>query len=126
MASKKFVPRPDEVVVMHQHFNIQWLTEEEWNRAGWPDGAGGVCSEHQALIALRLEFDLTENKLRERLLHEITHACWATTNLTHVIDMDGGLPNDTEESILLMQTPPLLMVLRQNPAVMAWLVDDAR
>lgn len=126
MTARKFVPRPDEVVVGHQTFSINYLTEDEWLAARWPEEAAGVCYEHMAFIGLRMEAEITENKLRERLLHEITHACWSTSNLTHVMDMDGGLPDDVEESIMLLQTPPLLMALRNNPTVVAWLMDDAR
>lgn len=126
MTARKFVPRPDGVVVGHQTFHIAYLTEDEWSEQRWPDEAAGVTAEHMGFIGLKLEAGISENKLRERLLHEIGHACWAVTNLTHLIDMDGGLPDDVEESIMLIQTPPLLMVLRQNPTVTAWLMDTGR
>jgi hypothetical protein len=126
VTAKKFAARPDTVVIGHQTFSIAYMTEDEWSAERWPDEAAGVTSEHRAFIGLRLEDEVTENKLRERLLHEIMHACWAVSNLTHLIDMDGGLPNDGEESIMLIQTPPLLMVLRENPHVVKYLTDSGR
>jgi hypothetical protein len=114
------------VTVGHQVFSINYLTEDEWSAERWPDEAAGVTYEHMGFIGLRMEANITENKLRERLLHEILHACWAVSNLTHLMDMDGGLPDDMEESIQLIQTVPLLQTLRDNPEVVAYLTDTAR
>ena len=126
MAAKTFVPRPDSVVIGHQTFTVSYMTEDEWSEARWPEEAAGVTQEHMGFIGLRMEHNLTENKLRERLLHEILHACWAVTNLTHLMDMDGGLPDDLEESVQLIQTPPLLQALRDNPALVKYLTDTNR
>lgn len=124
--AKAFVPRPDTVKVGHQHYSIEYLTQGEWDDQRHPEEAAGITQADEGSIKLVISDRLDECKLRERLLHEISHAVWAASNMTHLVTMDGGLPNDIEESILLVQSTDLLCVMRENPLVVKYLCASDR
>lgn len=126
MTARKFVPRPDTVIVGFQTYTIEYASVDEWDAQRRPEEAAGVTHADQASIVLLITPNLDENKLRERVLHEITHAVWASNNMTHLVTMDGGLPDDVEESIVLMQSTALLQVMRDNPEVVKYLTAKDR
>lgn len=131
----KFIPRPDVVIVGHRTYRILWHEQSEWKKRGLDDGNRGFTQHAAGLIHLRLSFEEDEGEnrasecmLREILLHELLHACssvsmvWnAWDALKHDEQVDYGT---TEELINAAQSPVLLTVIKQNPMLMAYLLDD--
>jgi hypothetical protein len=58
-----------------------------------------------------------EDYARATLLHEILHAC--------VRSSDPTLDDEHEETVVAAMTGPLLAMLRDNPDVLDYLMDDA-
>jgi hypothetical protein len=58
-----------------------------------------------------------EDYARATLLHEILHAC--------VRSSDPTLDDEHEETVVAAMTGPLLSMLRDNPEVVDYLMDDA-
>lgn len=126
--AKKFIPRPDYVVVGHRRYGIQWLTENEWREQRFDDGNRGLSAHAAGLIHLRLDFDgdqAREDMLREILLHEILHCATSASMVWNSWDLhsEHEYEND-EEAIVGASAPWLLMILKQNPHVVAYLLDD--
>jgi len=58
-----------------------------------------------------------EDYARATLLHEILHAC--------IRSSDPTLDDEHEETVVAAMTGPLLAMLRDNPDVLDYLMDDA-
>lgn len=124
--ARVFTPRPDTVKIGVQDYRIEYLSSDEWEDRRYPDEALGVTFSDRAEITVKLAGGQSENRLRSIILHEITHAVWGETGLTHLVEMEGGLPDDQEEAIILAQSLMLLGVLRDNPHVVKYLTAKDR
>ena len=128
---KKFVSRPDQVKVGHRTYRIQYLEDHEWQEAGEDEGQRGVTHHPSGLIRIRISYDgqrSADDMLRELLLHEFLHICnsngmaWnAWENLKEADALDYSV---VEEILVGAAAPQLLMVLKDNPEVLAYLLDD--
>jgi hypothetical protein len=120
---KKFVPRPDQVRIGHMLFKIEYVTEQEWGeRFSGYEGEGGLTLHNWALIAIRLVPHISEQNIREVLLHETTHAIWSTSMITHTHENFGE--DKLEEGVVSVQSPYLLGVIKDNHALIKYLQDD--
>lgn len=124
MATRKtFVPRPDAVKVGHMTFGIEYVTEQEWleHYSGYEED-GGLTFHNWSKIVIRLVPGITDMVIREVLLHEVLHAIWSTSMLSH---WAGDLAADKiEEGIIQAQSPMMLGVLKDNPAFLTYIIDD--
>ena len=121
-------PRPTEVFLLHERFDIEWLTEDQWVERKYDEGWSGVTFAEDGLIAVRATVGKKESRLQEVLLHEVLHAVWDSVKLNHA-DYPG--PSDDtaqreahEEMIIGTQAPPLLFVLKRNPGLYKYLMSD--
>ncbi len=64
---------------------------------------------------ITLDEAITPERRRVSLLHELLHCC---TELTHVTD------GATEEATVTALAPALVQVLRENPALVAYLTTE--
>jgi len=120
MTSKARVARrPKQVVVGPWTYNIEFMSDKEWLDAGENPDWGGVSAHQETRIRLRMTPTVSEDTLRETLLHEVLHCVWAATQLNHF----RPRKRDYEEQIVAMMSPTLLRVLSDNPAVLAYLVN---
>lgn len=113
-------PRPSSLKVGLTTYEIRWVTEADWERGQFPDDANGWCNNRQQFIALLHVPDCQEVEYQQTLLHEMQHAVWCTTKMQHH-EFDD---DDVEEISIRMNTPMLLMVLKENPIVMRYLMSD--
>lgn len=118
----RHVPRPDHVFVGNRTYQIMWFAEEEWDAKHLADDADGLTYAAQSMIYVRLRGEALEAHYQEVVFHEVTHACWDATMLTHYHDNVGK--DDREEFIIGATTPALLFVLQQNPALVKWLTSN--
>lgn len=128
---RKFVSRPDSVIVAHRTYHIHWLEQDQWIAEGIDDGLRGWTEHASGRILIRLSFEdarSADDMLREIVLHEILHAC---TSVSMVWNSWGPLDNEKcqefatiEELIIGAMSPVLLRVLLDNPNVLAYLLDD--
>jgi hypothetical protein len=124
MASAR-VPRPTSVKVGIINYKIKYCTEVDWERYGNDNEAGGLTRNRQQEIHVLLIHDADEVIYQEVLLHEIQHAVWSTTMMSHhdfrndISDGEG-----VEEVAIRMTTPLLMMVLRDNPQVFRYITSD--
>lgn len=121
MTAKRHVERPGHVFVVAKTYEIVWLTEEEWHNNNLNESDAGLTYSSRNMIYMRLMPMSTEGNYQEILLHEITHAVWAETHLTH---LNLTEPEEPEEAIIGIQTHGLLFVLQQNPHVTKYLTSD--
>lgn len=114
--------RPTSLVLGHLTFNIVWIPERKWLKKKDPAKCG-LFHADIGLISMRLENDgrpMSEDNLREVLLHEILHACWFLGSM----DARGALKDkDLEEWVVANITFPLVGVIMNNPDVFAYLMD---
>lgn len=126
---RKFVPRPDHVRLGTRTYDIRWLSEEEWPHED--NGQRGVTKHVTQEIIIRLAPDhevAKDEQFREVLVHEILHAvssCSMAWNVWDVINRDVRDDfNQVEEVLVGLWAPWLLGVFKDNPGVMAYLLDD--
>lgn len=111
--------RPTRIKVGYLTFNVDYLTEAGWKKAGHDDDAGGHMEGYTGTISVRVQSAKQhEDCTREILLHEIMHACWYVAGFfsENLKEFD-----DIEESSILRTSPILLSVLQDNPDLMAYL-----
>lgn len=92
---------------------MKWIDEVDWE---WQD-LRGVTWHSESEIQIRLGQEgylFNDRNLRETLMHEILHVVWRFANL------DQKWKGDQEESQIETMTPTLVMVMVQNPEVMAY------
>lgn len=126
MASPKFHPRPDEVVVGPHLYTIEWLDTDEWMGRDFDMEKGGLTFNHKYKIFIRLTPDTPESHYQETVLHEVTHAIWSTVGFNYVDGLFAEANHDVEERVILMQTPLLLHVLKENPILAKYVLSEGR
>jgi hypothetical protein len=109
------------VFVLTKTYEVLWLNEEEWSLNHLREEDAGLTYASRNTIYMRLLPGATEANYQEVLLHEITHAVWAETMLTH---LDISKQDDEEESVISLQSPGLLFVLHHNPEVVKYLTSN--
>ena len=117
----KWVERPDHAFIGNHVYRVEWLTNEEWEAARHPNDAAACTEAERNLIAIRLKADGYESFYQELLIHELTHAAWDATMLTHA-PLDSI--EDKEEFIIGTQSPALLGILKNNPHIIQYLISD--
>lgn len=119
--------RPSSVHVGPQVLTIGYITEKKWRKRGYDPSKMGHMWWPGGEILIRCQTDgtdLAEDNLRETLFHEILHACNEVNGLNSVGGAEA-IPEEfeaLEEMIVAMTSPVLLMVLRDNPDVLAYLL----
>lgn len=121
MTAKRHAPRPDEFICGVTRWEIYWLDEEEWKRDHPSDADGGTyASKRQVFV--RLREDRPEVGYQEVVLHELLHVAWVEGNMPNLHWPEPG--DDMEEQAVGTLTGPMLMILKQNPMLVAWLMSD--
>lgn len=118
----KPAPRPTSVKIGHIEFAIHWIPESEWTVPNGNDPSlQGLFLPNAGRINMRLQSDMHEQTLRETLWHEILHGCWWFMGMASLPVAPGKDPEDAEEDVVLRITHCSLMVMQDNPDVMAYL-----
>lgn len=120
--------RPDHAFIGNHTYSIEWLTTDEWVGRDFPIDKDGLTYGAKSVIFVRLIPERPEALYQEILFHELTHAVWDTVGLSLIEDWHthGESSNSVEENVILLQTPMLLFVLKQNPAITKWLQADGQ
>lgn len=115
------VSRPDYAYVGNHTYTINWFTQQEWE-AGHLDPDSDACTfASLKQIYIRLLDQVVESHYQELVLHELMHAVWDSTMLTHTKLTE---PEDPEEFIIGISTPALLFTLRMTPDLNKYLMSD--
>lgn len=121
MTARKYVPKPEHVFVGNHTYRIEWMSNDEWDTNRLDPEADALTFARRQLIIVRTYEEANESHYQEVLWHEITHACWDTTMLTHTA---LGEQKDPEEFVVGLQSPAQVFVLRHNPELVKWLMSD--
>lgn len=81
-------------------------------------GANGVCDTEK--ITIHINPDVSPQYKREVFHHEIMHACFATAGQPPLDDEDCN-----EERFIQVTSPWYLLMLRDNPRVLAYLLETS-
>lgn len=134
MAQRKpHVSRPDHVKAGHRAYRILWLENHEWHEAD--DGLRGVTLHTPGEVRMRLSHQtehglerFSDEHMRETLIHEVMHVVSGATNsynmwghLKRYAKDDHGT---VEELLIGLWSGVLLQVMKDNPELMAYLLDD--
>ena len=119
--------RPRSMKVMGQRFAIEWtnhLTADASEVYGHEDQEGeldllGHCLSDQNVVALNIEQGA--DRAKETLLHETLHALFNKTRMTK--GAGGDVAHNLEEDIVARLGAPLLLWLRENRAIVAYLQE---
>lgn len=122
MTAPKRHPRPEHVFIGNHTWEIRWIDTDQWTVEREPEDADAVTHARINQIAVKLDPGAMESHYQESVVHEIMHAVWDATMLTHY--HSNVTDSDREEFIVGASTPMLLFVIKQNPQLVAWLLDD--
>lgn len=115
--------RPNKVKIGHAVLPIKYHKESGWKGKDYPMDKAGLSWWSGQEIHIRLEQEgeaLGEAALKETLLHEILHMCWAVANM----DGQGKVAaDDLEEWTVSNLSFPLMQVMVDNPKVFAYLMQ---
>lgn len=106
--------RPKKIKLASQTWKIVWVPEP------WEDDAGDVVLGECCTIRMEIRV-CTSRPLaaqKETLLHELIHAIFSTFGLTVPA---RGKAFDREEEVVSFLAEPMLMLMQQNPKLVAWL-----
>lgn len=123
MTQPRKIKRPAKVRVGYLTYAILYISDEDWGRRNLPDGLGGMSDHEKATLFIRVTVDRQEDTIRETLNHEILHAVWTHTGLNNQHLMSKTDPDNVEELVVNTISPSLLMVLNDNPNVLAYLLS---
>jgi hypothetical protein len=119
---KQPAPRPTSVRIGHIDFAIRWISDEDWTTPNGQDPSlQGIFYRTDGRINIRVQKDVHEQTLRETLWHEIMHGCWWWMGMTDLPVAPGKDADDQEEDTVLRLTHASLLVMQENPEVMAYL-----
>lgn len=110
MAKQKPGSTPESVRI--DPFDYALQAREGWAR---DTGNSANCISDDQLILF--DPNLSDQGLREVLLHEVLHGIWAQTGLSKRHD------EAAEEEIVWTLAPRLLSVLRDNPKFFRWVTS---
>lgn len=106
---KHAVPLPEDVRLGPYSFTVGF--EKALNRSSL------LGETHGSDLNILLNPSQHPMVLRETVVHELLHACFAVSSLTH------ALSDEEEERIVAILSPWLLMLLRDNADMLAWVCD---
>lgn len=118
---QKRAARPDVVKVGNHMYNIEWLSLDEWEARHFDEGNDASTHSTVQKVYIMLHKDAQESHYQEVLWHELTHAVWDSTMLTHVTLGDVDEP---EERVIMHQSPGQVALLKENPDLVAYLMSD--
>lgn len=104
---------PQKVKITPYTYTVRWdkVAQAALNAASFN---GQTLNDSLELLIAN---NLPPGTERDIVLHECLHALWSQTDLAKRIDHEG------EESVIWSLTPRLLGLLRDNPALVAYLVE---
>jgi hypothetical protein len=112
--------RPHELLFGNHIYNVLWESED-WAAASGMEGfeptAWAFTSHMRCMIFIRP--GQTESQKRDSLLHEVLHVVNHQFGVN--IDEIKGSDVNLDEVWVSAQTPWLLLALRSNPYLLAWL-----
>jgi predicted metalloprotease with PDZ domain len=119
------VERPVALQINADVWRVEWLGEAEWTAQHLDDAADGLTYGRETTIYIRMA---TSNAMEQHyqgiLIHEILHACAATTYSANNTILEHLPAEKHEEYWVGALSPPLLYVLRANPHVLKYLISD--
>lgn len=118
---QKRAARPDAVKVGNHVYSIEWIDGAEWEARHYEENADATTHASLQSIVVLLHKGASESHYHEVVWHELTHAVWDSSMLTHT-DLAGH--DDPEETVIMHQTPLQVSVLKQNPGLVAWMLSD--
>jgi hypothetical protein len=116
-----YAPRPEHIFIGNHTYQVEWLSQNEWEDRRLDEHADALTHARHQLIQIRTYAPSRESHYQEVLFHELTHAVWDSTMLTHA---DLSAQEDPEEFVIGLQSPQLLFILKQNPDLVKWLMSD--
>jgi len=112
--------RPTSLRIGWATWKVRWLTDKQWAKQA-PDhpDEGGLTYTGCLEIWVRKHHAMSEDMMREVLLHEILHAAVATAAVGPAL---GRVKKrDIEETAVAAIAGPLLGALRDNPGLADYL-----
>jgi len=79
----------------------------------------GALDHQTGEMRIRDESGQSQSQMRDSLLHELVHAALRKANLHH----DILKKSNREEDVVARITPWLLLILRENPKAVAYLLE---
>lgn len=100
---------PSKIKIGNHTYSVKYVVPD--------DGSGDYFYGRTHTRTTRMEINPTQAKsqARDTLLHEVLHAI--------LDDVDSPLDDEKEESVIRAITPGLLGVLRNNPALLTFLLS---
>lgn len=98
----------------HSTWKVKWSRKAVAAINTWTDLPGGICSQRHMTIAVEPLPDAPVLE-REVMLHELLHACLMATSI--------DWPEKREEAFVQAMSPVLLKALRDNPALVRYLLS---
>lgn len=118
---QKRAARPEVVKVGNHFFNIEWLSLDEWEARHFDESNDAATHSTVQKVYIMLHKGAQESHYQEVLWHELTHACWDSTMLTHV---DIKQVEEPEEVVIMHQSPAHVAMIKENPDLVAYLMSD--
>lgn len=115
--------RPTSVRIGSFDWTIDYLEHSDWHTEGRDEI--GTTEADQLKILVRLSDEKRSYHIacvKETLLHELLHAIYAFTGLTFYATAKNE--KDQEEHTVRSLTPSFLAVMRENPDLVKWLIED--
>jgi len=115
------MPLPATVKAGYVTYTVKQCTPDEWKNAVDKHlrDAYGVTQHLPARILLHP--DLTDDVARLTLWHEVLHAAIETMTGGDDSQWQGLTEGDAEEAVIRRLEHPTLSILRENPALVAYL-----
>lgn len=111
--------RPSKVKVMMITYVIRWLNEDEWFTERYDNEEVGRTERSRGVISIRIDSQSNEDSLKEVLVHELLHCCTEMSSTAKFLKEVG----DPEEFWVAQVSPVLTTVLKENPALVAYLTS---
>lgn len=108
---------PKRVKVGHRLFKIEF--DQKIAEVG--RGLGFTASDNDFILLAEVQ---GKSALRDTVLHELLHAIWCQTPIIQDYPDDGE--DSAGEKIISAITPYLVSVLRDNPDLVAFLLQEDR
>lgn len=116
--------RPESVTVGPFEWSVHWdakAIKEFGHCAGDPV----FGQTHPNDLTIWIDPDRPEQALRETVLHELLHAVVSTFDIRVPYSMGDDDGFSREERLVASLSSPLLDVLRRNPPLTGWLLEEA-
>lgn len=122
--------RPTQIFIGHRVYDVRWMDEQAWKHQGHTEEDVGVFGPSEGVIYLLTERHgkpITEDYLREVLLHEVLHGVAfqaATSGAWAVVSKAKHDYEEIEEWLVNAWSPPLIQLLIDNHELLEYLVGD--